>query len=368
MTRKLALKDIDKNMDFEACGQDGMDWYTFDDEGFTLEGLYWRKKGEPFNRLPPGASVSPGVDILAGNTAGVMARFCSDAAEIRIHAWFGMKERMYHMPCTGMMGFDLYVGSGTSKFFNRVTRFSPAEQEYNVTVFGPDAPKQMREFTIHFPLYSQPDKVLIGLSSGAEIRQAPPRKDPRPVVVYGTSIQQGGCASRPGMCHTNIMSRMLDRPFINLGFSGSAKGEPVMAEIISQIEDPAMLVLDYDANAGVDGLRATLTPFIDILRAKHPTVPILLVSRLPYASEFLEPFACNKIRLDFTNIHLSELERRRIAGDQNIHFLDGSTLYGDDPSECTVDGVHATDHGFAQIARHMAPVIERIITRTNPLV
>ena len=134
-----------------------------------------------------------------------------------------------------------------------------------------------------------------------------------------------------------------------------------MAEVIADIENPALLILDYDANAGVPGLRNTLSNFIDILRAKHKEVPILLVSRLPYAKEFYNPEEFDQERLDFTAIHQNEVAKRRAAGDNNIYFLDGSTLYGDEPAECTVDGVHATDYGFAQVARNMAPVIEKII-------
>ena len=140
-----------------------------------------------------------------------------------------------------------------------------------------------------------------------------------------------------------------------------------MAEVIADIENPALLILDYDANAGVEGLRNTLSDFIDILRAKHAEVPILLVSRLPYAREFYNPGEFARERLDFTSIHQNEVAKRRAEGDKNIYFLDGSTLYGDEPSECTVDGVHATDYGFAMVARNMAPVIEKIITGTYGL-
>ena len=158
---------------------------------------------------------------------------------------------------------------------------------------------------------------------------------------------------------------MLNRPFINLGFSGSANGEPAMAHVMADIKDPALLVLDYDANAGVERLRRTLPVFIDILREKHPHTPILLISRLLFAAEFAGEETFIPIRKDFTTIHISELEKRRAAGDQNIHFLDGSTLFGADPSECTVDGVHATDLGFYQIARHTAPVIARILAKSR---
>ena len=121
-----------------------------------------------------------------------------------------------------------------------------------------------------------------------------------------------------------------------------------------------MYVLDYDANAGVPGLRATLMNVIRIIREKHPVTPILLVSQLPFQWE-LGTFEYNQDRFELTEIHLNAIRQQREAGDMNIHFLDGTSLYGSDPTECTVDGIHATDLGFYMISRRMAPVIERIL-------
>ena len=125
-----------------------------------------------------------------------------------------------------------------------------------------------------------------------------------------------------------------------------------------------MFVLDYVGNARNDGLIATLSPFIDILRAKHPETPILMVSMTPWKDE-LEQCECTEYRREQTMIFLEELRRRRESGDKNIHFLDGAGLYGTDPSECTVDGVHATDLGFYMIAHRMAPVIAGILEQAK---
>lgn len=356
------VRKYDKDMDHKSITRDGMDWYSADTPGFCLDGLHWRKAGEPFRRIPLDAHVTEAVDHLAWHTAGCMLRFKSDAAEIRVHVRYEKVDRWDHMPCTAYMGVDLYTGSGTAKFYHKTARFNCQENEYTSIIFGPGMEKKMREFTIHFPLYAHPEEFEIGLTCGSVIAEPEPWIDPRPIVVYGTSIQQGGCASRPGMCHTNIMSRLLNRPFVNLGFSGSANGEPEMAHVMAKVKDPAMFVLDFDANAGVGRLRQNLPGFIDILREKHPETPILLISRLLYAAEIAGDLEFVPIRRDFTSIHINELERRRKMGDQNIHFLDGSTLYGPDPSECTVDGVHATDLGFYHISRRTAPVIARILS------
>jgi hypothetical protein len=361
MEEQKDIGKLDHAMAFETKNMDGMDWYTVDDAGFELDGLYWRKPGELFRRLPMEVKISEGVDYLAWDTAGVMLRFCTDAPEIRIAAKIWHNSRMDHMAPTGSMGFDLYVGSGPRKYYAGSTRFDHTKDEYNVTLFGPCDKRKLREFTLHFPLYSGPESFRIGLTQGALVTPPSPWPDPRPVVVYGTSIQQGGCASRPGMCHTNQMSRMLNRPFLNLGFSGNGKGEPEMAQVMADIANPAIYVLDYDCNAHVEGLQATLTGFIDILRKKHPETPILLVSRLPLVGEFGDSPEYSEERRQYTEIHLDEIRRRRTAGDENLHFLDGLSLYGADPSECTVDGCHATDLGFYQISKRMAPVIERIL-------
>lgn len=360
--KEVNISQLDKAMAAKVAKRSGMDWYTVDTKNMKLDGLHWRKAGEPFRRIPLNASVSKGVDYLAWNTAGVMLRFKTNAKEIRIDAKLHHIHRMYHMTPLGSMGFDLYQGSGTSKFYRKSASFSPNKNEYIATVFGPVKTEKIREFTLHFPLYAGVKSLEIGVTKGAKIELPTPWEDDRPIVVYGTSIQQGGCASRPGMCHTNQLSRMLNRPFINLAFSGSGKGEPAMAKILADVKDPALYILDYDANAGVAGLKRTLSNVIDIIRAKHPETPILLVSKLEYGYEFDENNAYPEIRWQFQNIHMAEIRKRRDAGDKNIHFLDGTTLYGSDPSECTVDGIHATDLGFYMISKRMAPVIRRILS------
>ena len=360
-----SVRKYDKDMKETNTSQDGVTWYNCDTPNFHLDGLHWRKVGEIFRRIPLDAHVTEAVDYLSYHTSGVMLRFKSNTQEIRVHVKYDKVDRWDHMSCTGYMGFDLYIGSSNSKFYHKTARFNYQDNEYTACLFGPNMESKMREFTIHFPLYAHPELVEIGLSNGATILEPTPFCDDKPIVVYGTSIQQGGCASRPGMGHTNIMSRMLNRLFVNLSFSGSANGEIEMAQVMAKVNNPAMFILDFDANAGVGRLKNNLPPFIDCLRASHPKVPILLISRLLYAAEIAGNMEYDTIRSEFTKIHLTELEKRRQNGDENIHFLDGSTLYGPEPSECTVDGVHATDLGFYNIAHRTAPVIARILSNNN---
>ena len=182
-----------------------------------------------------------------------------------------------------------------------------------------------------------------------------------PVVIYGTSITQGGCASRPGMAYTNILSRYFNTEVINLGFSGNGKGEPEVIKTISEISSPKALILDYEANSmDIVKLKETLPVAVEILRARHPSTPIIVISRISFASDLVQ--AHPKEQRKQSNAFQLELVReKRKAGDENIHFINGEDLLGSDFDECTVDGVHPTDWGFMRMAKALEPQLAGIL-------
>ena len=211
--------------------------------------------------------------------------------------------------------------------------------------------REMREFTINFPLYNSVASLAIGLEPGAHISHAAPYRMAAPVVYYGSSVTQGGCASRPGNSYPAMISRMLDIDHINLGFSGSGRGEAIMAEHIASLE-MAALVMDYDHNAPTpEWLERTHYPFYSIVRRAQPGLPIICVSRT------LNPAGDSEIARR-REIIMATVERARAMGDGRIWFADGSRFFtGDDWDACTVDGVHPNDLGFHRMAQALAPMI-----------
>ncbi|MHC4916846.1 MAG: SGNH/GDSL hydrolase family protein, partial [Planctomycetota bacterium] len=213
----------------------------------------------------------------------------------------------------------------------------------------------------NFPLYNGVRKVLVGLDPDAAVEPPAPRALPGRVVVYGTSITQGGCASRPGICYTNILSRRLNLEFVNLGFSGSGQGEPEVARSAALVSEPSLFVMDYEANCNdPDRLRRTLPDFVDIVREGRPELPVLVFSRIRRPQELLDAEFAEKavlrreIQSDFVSV-------RREAGDANVHFFDASGALGDDFDECTVDSSHPTDLGFMRMARAFDPVYRSVL-------
>ena len=347
---------LDPNMSLKKADADGIVWFDPREEPFELSGFEWFKEDSVYRRLPlnPGWEIREAVDQLANHTAGGQLRFRSNSKRILVKVELRERSGMYHMPATGQSGFDLYMQDGEVLRYMKTTRFPHDTIRYQVELFNTNDP-QTSAFTLNFPLYNGVNSVLIGLEQGSLVEAPPPFKRPGKIVIYGTSITQGGCVARPGMVYSNILSRKLDVQFVNLGFSGNGRGEPALAHLINEIPGTRMLVLDYEANASKTIVN-TLGPFVDILREKHPDLPILIISKIRYAREIIGSPA-HKALMNNRDFQKNLVDERKTAGDTNIYFLDGSSTLGDDYDECTVDGVHPTDLGSLRIAAALQPVI-----------
>lgn len=364
----MDISKFDQNMALKKADENGLVWYRPSENPFKLAGFNWFTQDHVYRRFPvhPPFALTEAVDGLAWCTAGGQVKFRTDSGKINLKVTLRDAGVMDHMAQTGMNGFDLYVGEPGRETFYAVTRFASGTTGYSCELFNSTV-RKLRTFTLNFPLYKGVNEVLIGLQEGATITAPPAYRVDNPVVVYGSSITQGGCASRPGSCYTNILSRRLNMPFINLGFSGSGRGEPDVARNIARIESPALLVLDYEANGGgYEGMKQSLAGFIAILRAAHDRVPILVISKIRYGQEALDRGAGDVWPWQTSREQCRVFQRNlvrdiRKAGDPYIYFLDGAKLLGNDYWECTVDGVHPTDLGFTRMATGIESAIRKIL-------
>jgi len=329
-----------------------------DAASLEIEGKGWAQTAGPFDRLPDSAQskVSPAVWHLSKHSAGLCIRFATDANAVSVR-WSLTSESlaMPHMPATGVSGVDLYnrLADGSWRF---VGNGRPTQAEGNLATFKfPDDARDPRECLLYLPLYNGTKSLEIGIPSDAHLEPAPPRPDSRrkPIVVYGTSIAQGGCASRPGMAWPAILGRLLDRPVINLGFSGSGTMEPPVAEPLAEL-DPAAYVIDCIWNMGVgqEAYTERVGQLVRTIRKAHPATPILFVGQ-----SHLRPEA-----------HPTELTRRQEAavlalqkeGVEGLILVPGQDLIGRD-GEPTVDGVHLSDLGMDRQARSLLPILRKAL-------
>ncbi len=241
-----------------------------------IEGKGWKDDPLLYNRLPAKAEtmVRDAVWGLSHHTAGFYVRFKSNATSIKAN-WklTGDRLAMPHMAATGVSGLDLYVKRDNGSW-HWLGIGKPDSIENTVTLVE-GLSESPREYLLYLPLYNGIEFVNIGVPAAFKIEPVPPETG-KPIVFYGTSITQGGCASRPGMCTTAILGRRLNREFINLGFSGNGRMEPEVAELLAEL-DPLVYFIDCLPNMAADKVAARVEPFVNILRKAHPDTPLLLL-------------------------------------------------------------------------------------------
>jgi len=340
----MVLMLVGMAMANESQPEDSRQWV--DAHALTLEGRGWEETSTTYSRLPARAEglVTPPVWRLSHNTAGVSVRFVTDSPAI--HANWSGGGAMLHMPATGVSGLDLYRRDAEGTFVYVATA-RPEEGDTTRTMVD-NRPAEMTEYRLYLPLYQNVDYLRIGVNEGARIEPAPV-DDRKSIVFYGTSIVQGGCASRPAMAHVAILERWLDWPAINLGFSGSARMEPEIADFLGEI-DAQFYVLDAFPNMGEETIEERFVPFVERLREHRPDALIVVVGHLKRRA---------------TDAPMNNgLQALAAKGVDNILVIPGETLLRG-PEEGTVDGIHPTDLGFFQMAEAMEPTLRASLDQSR---
>lgn len=328
---------------------------------FTVYGTLAPDAAKRYSRLPDSLStqVKESLWNLGQNSAGLSIRFATDASDIYAK-WNSLNQtKMNHMNPVGIRGLDLYTlnPDGTWAFVGSAI---PSSKEENKATIVKGMGRKMREYMLFLPLYDGIYDLKIGVNKGAVLKKSESsviRRD-KPVVMYGTSILQGGCASRPGMAHTNILQRMLNREVVNLGFSGNGHLEPEIARLMAS-KDAGVYVIDVLPNNTVKSLTANLEPFYHILRNAHPDTPILLVESPMYPRTKIDASYRNSIKS--LNSALRDFyDRMKAGGDKHIHYFESKDIL-DPESEGSIDGIHFTDIGFKHFAEQLCPTLRTLL-------
>lgn len=294
---------------------------------------------------------------LGRHSAGLAVRFRSNSTSIAARWEVRDNRSMNHMTPTGIKGLDLYCLQDGEWIFAGSGR---PQGKINKATIVKNMLSQEREYLLYLSLYDGVTSLAIGVDSLSEIRLPAidlPRRE-MPIVFYGTSILQGGCASRPGMAHTNILERRLNRECINLGFSGNALLDLEIAHLMASV-DASMFVLDFVPNATVEQMKERADEFYSIIRRKHPHTPILFIEDPIFTHSPFDTRIAKEVKdkNETLNAIFQSLKQR---GEQNIYFLSSRDIIGHD-GEATVDGIHFTDLGFMRYAEVLYPILKKHI-------
>ena len=349
----MNIDKIDTNLAAEQVEEDGLVYRNVLNAPFSVHGLMAPTEDAPFfHRIPRALAeqVNPGVAHLYRNSAGGRVRFRTDSSRIAVRVKvleFSSNAKFSLMFTAGM---DLYLDGQFKKILP-----PPVDLQDSYTAIVEFGQKQMHDVLIHFPAYGSVIDLEIGLDADARLEEATPYGITTPVVFYGSSITHGSSTSRPGTSYPNMLSRRLNCDILNLGFSGNALGEQVVAEYIAKLPMTAF-VCEYDHNSpNADFLWQTHAPFVRTVREKNPQLPIVLMSR-PRA-RFNDAEEAKR-----REVVLETYENAKAAGDENIYFVDGAgilNIFGGDDG--TIDTIHPNDLGFACIAKALGDVLETIL-------
>ena len=350
------ISKVDRNMEIKSVSARNAVWYDPAKPPFRIGGLNWFPANGKYRRLPESTKLPSAVDNLAFCTTGVTAAFRTDSKRVLLEVKHSVPySGMWHMSPVARSGFDIYSGGPGKWYTCGVSRF----KNERTVIFSNGDGKTVREFLVNFPLYNGVDSIRIGLDEGAKLLPPSPYASPKRIVAYGGSVMQGACASRPGRAFMNIIGRHFNLEVINLGFSGSSRFEPVMGEMTAAVEDPALVIVEGDRNAGWKRVRELEPEFITAIRKKHPGVPIVVMQGNPW----WEPDP-NRPRIIAEQRAFME---KMGKDDPDLYWWDCTDFIGPDHAECLVDGKHPTDLGFQRMADHMIPLMEELLKKYRVL-
>jgi lysophospholipase L1-like esterase len=322
----------------------------------TLEGQGWPDESEHYCRLPRRAEgvVRSEVWRQSLDSAGLRVRFVSDASRI------GVRWKLRHpiqpykdMSVTSHCGVDLYARDETGKWRYAKTGTAPDEEGGEIVLLDDITPGE-REYSLYLPIYNGATSLEIGVPEEASVKSAPPLPNKSVVGFYGTSINQGGCASRAGMAHIAILGRRLDCLTINLGWAGNAMSEIEMAQFLAELKVDVW-VIDPLPNMTAAQVSERIRPLVDTIRRALPDVPIILIENITYADAWLHQG--RRSRMENSNIELRKVYEGMLAdGIQSVTYVPGQQLLGED-GEGTTDGTHPNDLGFMRMADVLEPPI-----------
>ncbi|MCA9434105.1 MAG: hypothetical protein KC940_26530, partial [Candidatus Omnitrophica bacterium] len=212
-----------------SSGEETMEWHDVGEPGIQICGLpFFAANDDEWWRFPQDSAknIPDYVWETSKASSGARLRFRTDSSRLALRMeWISIAEND-NLHRYGAAGLDAYVDGEYLR-----TVVPPSLVVHELDLFS-GVTKKERDICLYLPLFSVVKVIGLGINEGSNLASPEPFTLPDPVVFYGTSITHGGCASRPGMAYPALVGRHLDRPVINLGFSGNGKMDIELADLL----------------------------------------------------------------------------------------------------------------------------------------
>ncbi len=314
--------------------------------------------GEYYHRLDTTffKELPPKVKYLSTHSCGLAIGFLTNSSIISAKWEVKPDKPSPNLSAMAHRGLDLYIKRhGVWEFAG--VGIPDMHANMNEGTIVQDMDSTLKECLLYLPLFSEVKSLEIGIEKGAFV-SALPYPFEKKVLIYGSSIVHGAEASRSGTTYVAKLSRRTGLDFVNLGFSGNARMENSMADCLANIEADAY-ILDCVPNATADQIAERTDYLVRTIREKHPEAPIIVVQSIVMDIGNFNLKVKNDLLVKDRTIR-KEVEKLWQAGVQNLHFIEGRDLIGND-HEGTGDGIHPNDLGFERMAETMKPKLMEIL-------
>ncbi len=323
----------------------------------TLTGKAWNS--QPFyHRLDTAAypAIPANVKRLATNSAGLAISFKTNSTRILAKWCTSSHAPSGNMTGIAYEGMDLYIQRDNRWQYAGVA--SPKSHTCSEATIVEHMASGDKTCLLFLPTYDETLSLEIGIDSSASISPAdnPFKKN---ILIYGSSITQGASASRPGLAYPARLSRETGYNFINLGFSGSGKMEPEVADMIAPLAMDAY-ILDCLPNPSPAEILARMSNLIHTIRRFHPQVPIIVIQTVAREKGTFDQQVAAVVALKdlYSNQEIKKLQEQ----DKHLYLIRADGLLGHD-QEGTTDGIHPNDLGFDRMLQTIQPAILSILSR-----
>ncbi|MEJ5961585.1 SGNH/GDSL hydrolase family protein [Pedobacter immunditicola] len=301
-------------------------------------------------------ALPPAVKQLLTNAAGIAISFTTNSSAISAKWCVSDKKQLANMTPIANKGLDLYIKKDGKWQFAGVGRPSA---DCNEAVLVKNMDLTEKECLLYLPLYDEVGQVEIGVDKNATMEAAATPFKKR-ILIYGSSIVQGASASRPGLAYPARLSRETGLNFFNLGFSGSAKMEPAVADMVASIPADAY-ILDCVPNSSPEQIKARTANFVSVIRKHRPLAPIIVIPSIVREHGYFDQEVGKRVRSQNEAI-AAEVKLLQQKGVKDLYFINPSHLLGQD-HEGTVDGTHPNDIGFDRMLQQLQPEILTILKK-----
>ena len=194
--------------------------------------------------------------------------------------------------------------------------------------------------------------------------------DPRPKwLTYGSSLTHCVRANSTSRTWPAIVARKRCLNLTSMGFGGQCCLDPMVGLVIR--DEPADVIT---LKLGINCIGGALSPrtfagsvlgLVAIIREKHATTPIGLVSPIGYPPHETEPnvlgYTIQGMRADIADVHRRLVE----AGDANLYYYNGLNVFGLDLiARYTTDQCHPNGDGIEVMAANFdSAVMADLVSR-----